>query len=69
MSTDETTVEAAALDQLARFIYEQMNIQPRRMNVAIEMAKQHLTDIKKTLVEVGLRSESGQSGGLITTEE
>ena len=42
--------------QLARIIYEQMNIGPRRMHVAIALAKQHLEDIRRALVEEGLRS-------------
>ena len=31
--------EGEALTQLARIIYEQMNVEPRRMNVAIDVAK------------------------------
>ena len=45
------------LAQFARIVYDQMNIEPRRMNVAIELAKQHLADIRRALVKEGLRKE------------
>ena len=53
--------EGEALTQLARIIYEQMNVEPRRMNVAIEMAKRQLTEINRALIEQGLRTETESS--------
>ncbi len=53
--------EGEALTQLARIIYEQMNVEPRRMNVAIEVAKRQLTEINRALIEQGLRSETESS--------
>jgi hypothetical protein len=53
--------EGEALTQLARIIYEQMNVEPRRMNVAIEVAKRQLTEINRTLIEQGLRTETESS--------
>lgn len=56
--------EGEALTQLARIIYEQMNVEPRRMNVAIEVAKRQLTEINRALIDQGLRTET-QSSHLI----
>ena len=53
--------EGEALTQLARIVYEQMNVEPRRMNVAIEVAKRQLTEINRTLIEQGLRTETESS--------
>ena len=53
--------EGEALTQLARIIYEQMNVEPRRMNVAIEVAKRQLTEINRALIEQGLRTETESS--------
>jgi len=53
--------EGEALTQLARIIYEQMNVEPRRMNVAIEVAKRQLTEINRALIEQGLRTEPESS--------
>lgn len=56
--------EGEVLTQLARIIYEQMNVEPRRMNVAIEVAKRQLTEINRALIDQGLRTET-QSSHLI----
>ena len=53
--------EGEALTHLARIIYEQMNVEPRRMNVAIEVAKRQLTEINRALIEQGLRTETESS--------
>lgn len=47
--------EPDAVAQLARVIYEQMDVEPRRMTVAIELAKDYLGTIQRFLVEQGLR--------------
>jgi hypothetical protein len=52
---DTKNAEGDPVAQLARFIYEQMNVEPRRMNIAIELAKQHWDDIRRALIEQGLR--------------
>lgn len=58
MGSDDSTPKTAddTLAQLARLIYEEMNIEPRRMNIAIEMAKQHLTLIREALIKQNLRT-------------
>ena len=53
---NSSSADADSLAQLARIIYEQMNIGPRRMHLAITLAKQHLDDIRRVLVDEGLRS-------------
>lgn len=53
---NSSSADADSLAQLARIIYEQMNTGPRRMHVAITLAKQHLDDIRRALVDEGLRS-------------
>ncbi len=54
MDSDEN--DADAVTEFARMIYDTMNVEPRRMNVAIELAKRHWEDIQRTLVEQGLRT-------------
>jgi hypothetical protein len=61
MTNENSSPEGDTLTQLARLIYDQMNVEPRRMNVAIELARQHLTDVNRTLTEQGLRSEDVES--------
>ena len=46
------------LARISRIIYDQMDIEPRRMHVAIELAKQHLAEIREALVNAGLRAEA-----------
>ena len=53
---NSSSADADSLAQLARIIYEQMNTGPRRMHVAITLAKQHLEAIRRALVDEGLRS-------------
>lgn len=53
---NSSSADADPFAQLARIIYEQMNLGPRRMHVAIALAKQHLEDIRRVLVDEGLRS-------------
>ena len=52
---NEPDTEAETLAKLARLIYDEMNIEPRRMNVAITLAKQHLADLRATLIDHNLR--------------
>jgi hypothetical protein len=58
---NDRTADDDPLAQLARIIYDQMNIEPRRMNIAIELAKQHLADIRGALVKEGLRAEGDEA--------
>jgi hypothetical protein len=57
-SENTTNTEDDTLAQLARIIYEEMNVEPRRMNVAIELAKQHLAHIREALIKQNLRSRA-----------
>jgi len=54
MESDENTADVVT--EFARMIYDAMNMEPRRMNVAIELAKQHWDQICRTLEEEGLRT-------------
>jgi hypothetical protein len=54
-----TTPDTDPVAAIARIIYEQMNVEPRRMNVAIEFAQQVLTDVRRDLIDKGLRTEDG----------
>lgn len=57
MTSENTTeTEDDPLAQLARVIYGEMNVEPRRMHVAIDLAKRTLADIRRTLVEQALRT-------------
>jgi hypothetical protein len=53
---DSRAADADPYAQPARIIYDQMNIEPRRMHLAIVLAKQHLDDIRRVLVDEGLRN-------------
>jgi hypothetical protein len=55
-----TTPDTDPVAVIARIVYEQMNVEPRRMNVAIDLAKQVLTDVRRTLIDQGLRTEDGK---------
>jgi hypothetical protein len=52
---DQTEIEIDALTVLARFIYEEMNVEPRQMHSAIVLARRHLAEIHGALIEMGLR--------------
>jgi hypothetical protein len=54
---DAADPDADPYAQMARIIHSQMNIEPRRMHLAIELAKKHLDDIRRVLVERGLRTD------------
>jgi hypothetical protein len=58
-SQTPSTPDTDPVAMIARIIYEQMNIEPRRMNVAIELAQQLLADVRRTLIDKGLRTENG----------
>ena len=58
---NDSNADDDPLAQFARIIYDQMNVEPRRMNIAIELAKQHLTDIRGALVKEGLRAEGDEA--------
>ena len=61
MTTDNSEPEEPDhVAELARIIYDQMNIEPRHMNVAIKMAKSYMTQIRRYLVEEGLRSSESE---------
>ena len=48
--------------ELARIIYAQMNVEPRQMHIAIECARQYLTEIRAAPIQQRLRtSEDGES--------
>ncbi len=66
---DAVNAEDDPLTQFARIVYDQMNIEPRRMNVAIELAKQHFADIRRALVKEGLRAEDDETGSTIVVVE
>jgi hypothetical protein len=55
ISEHSDSPNADVVASLARLIYGEMNIEPRRMHVAIELAKQHLAEIRRALAEQGLR--------------
>lgn len=55
MTVDDPTIEPDATVTLARLVYDEMNIEPRQMHLAIEMAKEDLRRIRHVLVERGLR--------------
>ena len=62
MSSDDSNTERPdQVAQLARLIYDQMNIEPRQMHAAIKMAKSYMTQIRRCLVEEGLRSPESES--------
>jgi len=63
MSEDENEQQVDALTALARFIYDEMNVEPRQMHTAIVLARKHLTEIHAALIELRLRtSPTGQRG-------
>ena len=47
----ETVTDGDDLAQLARVIHDQMTTEPKRMHVAIVMAKKYMADIRQSLVE------------------
>lgn len=47
--------DSDTLAQLARVIYQEMNVEPRQMHRAIELAREQLADLRRVLVERGLR--------------
>ena len=47
--------DSDALARLARLIYDQMDVEPRQMHVAIEIAKEQLKGIRALLISRGLR--------------
>ena len=56
MTSDNVTDnDQDSLAQLARIIYEEMNVEPRRMNIAIELATHFLAQIRQELVRKELR--------------
>jgi hypothetical protein len=54
-SDSGTNADNEAVEVLAGFIYAQMNIDRRPMDVAIEMARNYLADIRRVLIEQNLR--------------
>jgi hypothetical protein len=48
-------IEGDALALLARLVYQEMNVEPRRMHVAIDIAKEQLRGLRQVLVRRGLR--------------
>ncbi len=65
-SDDTNNIEEDPLTQLARVIYGEMNVEPRRMHVAIDLAKQILADIRRILLEQALRT--GDETKLVESE-
>jgi hypothetical protein len=64
MIQDETA-ESDDLAQLARVIHDQMTVEPRRMHDAIVMARRYMEDIRRNLVEQGMRDhENAQTAPL-----
>lgn len=59
MPAEGMGAEDAALAPLARLIYDEMNVEPRQMHVAIELAKWYLTDVRVALVKRDLRRPAG----------
>lgn len=67
MTPDETAPDEAAgseedgLASLARVIFGEMNVEPRRMNIAIDLAREFLTEIRHELIRQDLRApEEGE---------
>jgi hypothetical protein len=56
MSSESATIaQDDTLAPLARAIYDEMNVEPRQMHVAIELAKWYLSSIREALVKRDLR--------------
>jgi hypothetical protein len=66
---DAGGLEDNSLTSFARLVYDQMNIEPRRMNVAIELAKQHLAEIRRALVKEGLRTDDDDIEPIVVVEK
>ena len=54
-TTSQTQADSDAVAQLARLIYGEMDVEPRHMHLAIELAREQLQALRDLLVVKGLR--------------
>jgi hypothetical protein len=54
-SSHQTADDGDPVARLARLIYAEMDVEPRQMHVAIQLAKEHLRELREQLVTQGLR--------------
>lgn len=57
MTSEQTTDgDEDGLTRLSRVIFDEMNVEPRRMNVAIDLAREFLTEIRQELIRQNRRT-------------